>query len=633
MKPEEIVQILRNARDAYYNHGNSPLSDEEFDRLESELKSLEPRHPYFSAIGSETDAEEEKTTHVYPMLSANKVKNAVQLEDWMRRLSLPEGTSFILEPKIDGISASLLYREGKLRHIATRGDGIRGKNITYIRQYLNFLPPEIPTGDISGLRDVEIRGELFLPRNFQQEEESFSGNEDTANLRSLRNMAAGLIGRKDKRSGVSAVRFLAYQIQPVGVLPSESRKLEFLKNAGFPVIPYIIATAFSEMELYFNHYMNSLREEWEFETDGLIVSVGDNSLFEEINSRWVVDHHNHYAVAIKPPPSSRISTLHQILWQVSRLGNVIPVAVFDPVVIGGATIRRATLNNLANVKALKLAGNDRLKIERANDVIPYVAENLSHTEDNPGKKYDPDLIPSQCPSCASVLEEKETHLFCSNPECPEKIIQKIFFWAQKSQMDNIAEATIRSLYDRIGVRSIRDLYRLSREDILALEGFQEKKADNFIRQMQKSRKMDFQDFIASLGIPGVQRKSLQKLGILSPSDFISFQDDSYVIGKNILEWRSIPANAELFAELVDIMEFPQNVSTTEKPGVVFTGEGPMPRKELEKKAREMGFEPSGSVTKKTAVVVTSDPQSSSSKMKKAREWEIPVKTYPEFFSS
>jgi len=261
-----------------------------------------------------------------------------------------------------------------------------------------------------------------------------------------------------------------------------------------------------------------------------------------------------------------------------------------------------------------------------------VAENLSHTEDNPGKNYDPDLIPSRCPSCESVLEEKETHLFCSNPECPEKIIQKILFWVQKSQMDNIAEATIRSLYDSKNVRSIRDLYRLSREDLLALEGFQEKKADNFIRQIQKSRKMDFQDFIASLGIPGVQRKSLQKLGILSPPDFLSFQDDSYVIGKNIMEWKSIPANAELFAELVDIMEFPQNVSTTEKPGVVFTGEGPMPRKELEKKAREMGFEPSGSVTKKTAVVVTSDPQSSSSKMKKAREWGIPVKTYPEFFS-
>jgi len=370
MKPEEIVEILRNAREAYYNHGNSPLSDADFDRLESELKSAEPRHPYFSAIGSETDAEEEKTSHIYPMLSANKVKNTVQLEDWMRRLSLPDGTSFILEPKIDGISASLLYREGKLHHIATRGDGNRGKNITYIRQYLDFLPPEIPTGEISGFRDVEIRGELFLPRNFQQEEESFSGNEDTTNLRSLRNMAAGLIGRKDNRSGVSAVRFLAYQIQPVGVLSSESRKLEFLKNTGFPVIPYTTVNSFSGMEQYFNKYMDSLREEWEFETDGLIVSVDDNSLFEEINSRWVVDHHNHYAVAIKPPPSSRVSTLQQILWQVSRLGNVIPVAVFAPVVIGGATIRRATLNNLANVKALKLARNDRLKIERANDVFP-----------------------------------------------------------------------------------------------------------------------------------------------------------------------------------------------------------------------------------------------------------------------
>lgn len=621
---DELVELLFSARDAYYNGLEPIMSDDQFDNLEEKLKKINPENSYFKKIGIETEDDQEKVTHAHPMLSSNKVKNIIQLKDWIDRLKLPTDTEWIIEPKIDGISCSILYQKGKLVHIATRGNGYRGKNITYINHYTKHFPTEIKNSIFSKIENLEIRGELFLSKK-----DDFAKKEENKN-RPLRNLCAGLINRKEKRDEIKSVKFLAYGIYPNGILKSESEKIEELSRTGFSVIPYFLVRQINEIENNLNEYLHSLREKWEFETDGLIISINDNNLFEEINSRWIVDRHNHYVIAVKPPPVYKITKLLDVHWQISRFGNLIPVAIFESVRIGGAVIQKATLNNLNNVKEMLLQREDELKVERANDVIPYVAENITGKSDFERKDYDPSLIPDHCPSCSTKLKETGIHLICPNGNCPERRIQQILFWVQKSGMENIAEKTIRFLYEKSYIKSIKDLYTVKKEDLLDLDGFQEKKAENFIHQIKKTKRMSFEDFISSLGISGVQKKSLIKLKILGLKEFLDFDDDTYVIGQNIIEWKNQSANIELLQELISFIKFSESNSEKGRK-VVFTGKGPFSRKEAEKKATEMGYLPTSTVSKDLNILVTDDLNRASSKMKKAKQYGIEVLTYEDFF--
>ncbi|HOH38572.1 MAG TPA: hypothetical protein PLV17_13260, partial [Spirochaetota bacterium] len=373
-------------------------------------------------------------------------------------------------------------------------------------------------------------------------------------------------------------------------------------------------------------YLDRLRSEWEFETDGLIITVNDSSLFDEIDSRWVIDHHHHYSIALKPPSESKETSLERIEWQVSRQGNAVPVAVFSPIVIGGAKIERASLANAAAVKSMRLRTGSRLLVERANDVIPYVKENLSKNDD------ETDLIISECPSCSSKLTDSGVHIKCSNPDCPEVNIQKILFWVKESAVENISEATIRKLFELGLVKSISDLYSLKAES-LDIPGFAEKKTANFISEISKSRRMTASAFISKLGIPLVQSKTLAKLSIRSIDDFISFNDETYVVGRNIIEWKNDSANMSYFNEILAAIEI---VSIEEKETngkICATGKGPLPRNELAKIITDAGYEFSDTVTKDLSILLCDDVNSSSSKIAKARKLGIKIMTYDEFFSA
>jgi len=369
-----------------------------------------------------------------------------------------------------------------------------------------------------------------------------------------------------------------------------------------------------------------LRSEWEFETDGLIITVNDASLFDEIDSRWVIDHHHHYSIALKPPSESRETSLERIEWQVSRQGNVVPVAVFSPVIIGGAKIERASLANASTVRSMRLKEGSKLLVERANDVIPYVKENLSRNDD------ETDLIISDCPSCSSELFDSGVHIKCINPICPEVNIQKILFWVKESAVENISEATIRKLYELGLVKSISDLYSLKAES-LDIPGFAEKKTANFISEISKSRKMTASEFISKLGIPLVQSKTLAKLSIRSIDDFLSFNDETYVVGRNIIEWKNDSANMNYFNEILSAIEIEASEEKEILGKICATGKGPLPRNELAKKIADAGYEFSDAVTKDLSILLCDDVNSSSSKIEKARKLGIKIMTYDEFFSA
>ncbi|MDC7223443.1 MAG: hypothetical protein PQJ60_06845 [Spirochaetales bacterium] len=618
MTVKEIVRQLEEARLAYYNEGTPLMSDSAFDELEDLLRSLDPGNGYFSTVGSAGEETGGKIVHSIPMLSMGKAKKAADVHKWMDRLDLGEDLVYCLQPKIDGLSATCRYREGKLIYTASRGDGAVGQDISHIAAFMEDIPETI---DFTR-GDVEIRGELYLPKDTSYDTKG----------KPLRNNCVGLINRKEDREDLKHVRFVCYQIvsdDPELIPPRESEKIALLAREGFHTVEYSRVT-YTDVEGVYESYLEKDRDRWLYETDGLIIAVDDNSLHEEIDGRWVVDHHHHYAIALKPPAAGKETTLLGVEWQISRQGNLIPVANFEAIELGGANLERASLHNAQFVRDLLLAKGDRLIIERANDVIPYVRANLSN-EKRSAESHIHILIPQRCPVCDSPLEDRGVHIHCTNRDCPERRIQSILYWVRQSDMEQIAEGTIRQLYREERVRSIRDLYTLKEEDFVDLEGFGEKKISNFLNQAAKKKHMTALELIGKLGIPLVQQKALKKLGIATLEDFRKFDDDTYIIGQNIIAWREDRENGEFLEELLQVIEIEEG-QTASLGEICMTGKGPLGRKELIARAEQKGYAVGSSVTKATVLLVCDDPEGTSSKLQKARKNGIPLVSYEEFLA-
>ena len=619
MTADEIVRQLEEARQAYYNEGKPLMSDSAFDEMEDLLRSMDPGNPYFSSVGTEEgESDGSKIIHPHPMLSMGKAKTAPEVHKWMDRLSLGEDTVYCLQPKIDGLGATCRYREGKLLYTATRGDGTAGQDISHVASYMKDIPPAI--GFTTA--DVEIRGELYLPKDTSYDTKG----------KPLRNNCVGLINRKEERYDLKYVRFVCYQIVSAdeSAVPSrESDKIALLEREGFNTVEYRRVT-YGDVEQIYRDYLESDRDRWLYETDGLIFTLDDNTLHDEIDARWVVDHHHHYAIALKPPAAGKETTLKNIEWQISRQGNLIPVACFEPIELGGATLERASLHNAQFVRDLMLVSGDRMIVERANDVIPYVRANLS-SESRKADSFIHILIPRRCPVCGSPLEDRGVHLHCTNRTCPERQIQAILYWVRQSDMEQIAEGTIRQLYRENRVKSIRDLYTLTEEDFAGLEGFGEKKITNFLSQTTAKKHMTALELIGKLGIPLVQKKALKKLGINSLDDFSRFSDDTYIIGQNIIAWRDDRENREFLEELLQVIEIEEG-NDRGKGEICMTGKGPMGRKELTELAAGKGYSVGSAVTKSTVLLVCENPEGTSSKLQKARKNGIPLISYEEFIS-
>ena len=274
---------------------------------------------------------------------------------------------------------------------------------------------------------------------------------------------------------------------------------------------------------------------------------------------------------------------------------------------------------------------DELLIERANDVIPYVKENLSST-DREGELFFSNLAPEKCPVCSSPLLNEGVHLKCSNPDCPERKIQTILYWVKESGMEQVAEATVRVLFERHIIDNVSDLYSVTRADLMGLEGFGDKKINNFLEQVQKVSSMTAPELISKLGIPLVQQKALKKLGIRTMDEFLEFEDESFVTGQNIMAWKKNEDNLRFLENLRKVVDLKDMDESGAKGQVCMTGKGPLGRKELQKIIEERGYEFSSSVTKSTHILLCEDPEGTSSKLQKARKNGTQLLSYEDFLS-
>lgn len=608
-KVQDLVIKLIQAKEKYYN--DEPImSDEEFDILENELRKLDPENDYFNIVGIPTQGE--KVKHIIPMLSINKSNAIEEVENWYNKI-LDEKVKLIIEPKVDGGSSTNKFNNGNLQYIATRGDGFEGRIRSHLKDYVKDI-----IKNISEKKEIEIRGEFYLPQTT-----TLPNPEQTP----LRNLANGLINRdKSDLDSLKYLRFVAYQLYGTDI-KTESEKLEYMKKLGFHTVPYIVVNSIKEIEEYFEEYKSSLRMKWDFQTDGLIIAVNDNSLYDKIDSKYIVAHHHHYNIALKPPSESKWTSIEGITWQISRNGNIIPVVNVSPVIIGGATIKNVTANNFENIEKLKLNKGDKIHISRANDVIPYLIESVAM--ENKSK-----LIPIACPSCGILLEVKGVHLNCTNKNCPEKNIQQITYWVEKNNMDEVAEATIRILYEEKLIKNIIDLYNL-KDKVQSLrkkiDGFGKKKIENLLTQIEKSKSMTIPQFLARLGIELVGEKAIKKLGIKTEQEFWNFNDLTYKIGQNLINFRE--NNITYLLNLMSMLNIKNLAEKGEnKMKVCMTGEGPDTRKNLIIKLNSMGYEFSPSITKETNILICEDTKGNSTKLQKARKLGIKLVNYEEFFS-
>lgn len=605
---QELVDLLIKAKEAYYN--NEPImTDEEFDEKEEELKKLDPDNSYFILVGIQ--AKGLKIKHEIQMLSMNKAKTVEDVKTWLNKI-LDKRVELLVEPKIDGLSCSIVYNNGYIQYIATRGDGKEGQDITHIKDYIDV------TKAINIKEKIEVRGELYLPKNTQ-----FQNTEN----KSLRNLAVGLINRKTDRDDLKYIKFIAYQLYGISC-KFEFEKIKILSELNFDVVEVKKVGSIKELQSYYELYLSSLRDQWLYETDGLIIIVNDISLHEKIDSKYTISHHHFYNIALKPPSEGKVTTLVDVEWNITRKGNYIPVGIIEPIQIGGVEIKRVSLHNAKTINDLQLCIGDKILVIRSNDVIPYLKEVTEHVGD-----YDDSILIKKCKSCGSDLVEQGVNIICTNHEnCKAQQLERIIYWVKQSNMEQISDETIRTLFEKNIITKISDLYRLTEDKLIGIEGIGDKKIANILEQIEKSKIMNIKQFVSKLGIDLVGEKSVEKLGIRTIDDFWKFTDSSLKIGQNIINFRNNNTNfINDILSVVTIKEINNNSNRALKGLVCMTGTGPKSRKELIDDIEKMGYTFSPSVTKDVSILICEDPTSGSSKLQKAVKLGIKLMSYEEFF--
>lgn len=354
---EELADYLRLQKKKYYE-GAADISDAEFDELEEYLRQLDPTHPYFSEVGA--PVEEGKIRHEQPMRSLTKSKTIEKVTKWLNK-RFKNGIDVLVQPKIDGVSISTKYENGYALYSATRGDGVIGKDVSHLIEGVEDIPQTVPV-----MEEFEIRGETYLPRDTEYAAER--------EHKSLRNIAAGIVNRKKDSGDDKYLKFVAYDV--VGLpFNTEEEKLQFLNEVTPNTVVYEKVGTVEGIQSIYEEYEESKREALNYDIDGLVIKINDVELQQSLETGN--PHHPNFAIAYKFPPQSGESVLRDVEWTTGETGKITPIGHFDPVIIGGRTITKATLHNQNRLEYLQLEIGDVIEVSILGDVIPGITANLS----------------------------------------------------------------------------------------------------------------------------------------------------------------------------------------------------------------------------------------------------------------
>ncbi|MFC2074195.1 NAD-dependent DNA ligase LigA [Campylobacterota bacterium] len=613
----ENIKTLNKYAYYYYVLDDPLTTDEEYDKLYHLILSFEEENPDLVEKDSPTQRVGDvisdgfnKAPHLSKMWSLEDLFNSEDLQKWLDKVSkLSENISFYCEPKFDGASLNLIYENGELSQAITRGDGVMGEDITQNAKTIRSIPLRIEYK-----KRLEIRGEVVIFKDEFEKiniERSKSGESLFANPR---NAAAGSLRQLDPR--VTSSRNLVFLPYGIGANELEfsllSEKMEFVYSLGFRKPPLrSLAKGFDEIEAIYEQ-MKDEREGFAMMLDGMVIKVNQIEAQEEMgytvkNPRW--------SSAYKFPAIEKITTIKDIILQVGRSGAVTPVAVVEPTPIEGVVVERASLHNFDEIDRKDIRIGDKVIILRSGDVIPKIIKVLTHERTDSIKAY---ARPTECPVCSSELLDEGALTKCQNLECSSRVVNSIIYFASKPclNIDGLGDKIVETLFEEGLIMSVIDLYSLSLEQLLALEGFKQKKSQNLIEAIENSKGKECWRFVNGMGIEHigeVASKALCEnfgLGFVSvdKEQLLSIDGIGEEMAESLLEF--VRVNGEYIQRLQDVLKPKEPEAKTEAienpfkgKTVVLTGSMSESRGNIKTMLEELGAKVSGSVSKKTDYLI------------------------------
>ena len=643
---EQLCAEIEKHNYSYYVLDNPTIEDYDYDMLMKRLKQLEADFPQLvtplsptQRVGGMAQSSFEKVAHDVQMGSLQDVFSVEELRDFDNRVRQQVKPLYIVEPKIDGLSVSLEYRDGEFVRGSTRGDGFIGEDITANLRTIKSIPLKLK----EKLPFIEVRGEVYMPKKsfaelVEQQEEN--GEQPAKNPR---NAAAGSLRQKD--SSVTAKRKLdifIFNIQQVegAEISSHKQSLEFMSGLGFKVIDGYKAFDNIEDAIKRIEEIGESKPKLAYDIDGAVIKVDDFAQREILGKTSKVPK---WAVAFKYPPEEKETLLTEIEVNVGRTGALTPVAVFEPVQLAGTTVSRATLHNQDNIDSLDLAVGDTIVVRKAGEIIPEVLRVTKRNEGRPTFR-----IPSKCPVCGTetVRDEDEAVIRCPNIDCPAQLLRNIEHFASRNAMniDGLGEAIVEQLVTNGFVKTVADLYTLTMQDLLTLEGFKEKSAANLLNAIEKSKSNEPDRLIFALGIKGIGQRSAtllcQRFGSVEAimnaelSDISAIENFGEVLADSVYRAMREPHRIKLIERLREYglnMTYSKQAKGDTFAGLTFVLTGTLPtmtREQAKEIIESLGGKCSGSVSKKTSIVLAGE--DAGSKLTKAEQLGIRIIDENEF---
>ena len=626
-KMEELINIINKASNEYYVDDNPSITDQEYDDYYRQLLTLEEKYPELKKeasptlrVGGKVLEKFEKVKHETPMLSFDDIFNEDEIVSFDERIrkTCPNAT-YTLEPKMDGLSGSLLYEKGILKRAATRGDGLIGENITDNVKTIKSVPLKL-NKEI----DIEVRGEIYMSKK-SFEDCNKKRKENNENLfANPRNAAAGSVRQLDSK--IAAKRnldFMAYFLPNPSKygIKTQSEALDFLKELGFKTNYKLngIAKNVNDIISYIDN-LSTKRDSLPFEIDGVVLKVNNLDDEEKLGFTQRVPR---WGIAYKFPAKEVLTKLKEIKFTVGRTGKITPNAIFSPVHVAGSIVSKATLHNEDYCLDKDVRVGDIISIRKAGDVIPEVVE--VKKERRVGSEIPFKMI-ENCPMCGMVLEKKDSNYFCTNKLCPARKIEALIHFVSRDTMniEGLGERIIEDFYNMKFINSISDIYKLyeHKEDLIELEGFGEKSVNNLLSSIEHSKENSLEKVLFALGIRHVGKKTakilakryknIDNLINASLDELTNINDIGEIIAKSVRKYLDNKDNIKLINELKEVgLNFSYNEGeiNDKLDGMTFVLTGTLEkykREELTKLLEDKGAKVTSSVTKKTTGVIVGD---------------------------
>ena len=645
-RAKELRDLLNYHSHKYYVEDNPEIGDYEYDMLQRELAAIEKEFPELitpdsptQRVGGSADGLFEPVTHAVPLESLQDAFNLdeVRAFDSRVREMFPDA-QYVVEPKIDGLSVALEYENGVFVRGATRGDGAVGEDVTANLRTVNSIPLRLKSE-----ATITVRGEVYMPKNVFASivEEQEQNGEKT--FKNPRNAAAGSLRQKNPKITASRkLDIFVFNTQKYdgSEISGHKQSIEFLKTLGFKTVPF--CNKFSDIDGVIGELarIGEIRSSLPFDIDGAVIKVDSFAQRAEIGStakfpRW--------ALAFKYPPEEKETTVVDIEVAVGRTGVLTPTAVFEPVLVAGSTVSRATLHNQDFIDEKDIRLGDRVVIRKAGDIIPEVIRVVSHAENS--VKYS---LPTVCPSCGAnvIREEDEAAVRCVNPECPAQLLRNLIHFCSRDAMDieGMGDAVLEKLVSSGMLTKASEIYTLKKEDFMTLEGFKDKSSQNLVDAVENSKKNDLSKLVFALGIRHVGQKagklladhfgSMENLMNADLEQLTAIEGFGGIMAKSVADFFALEQSKR---EIEALAAYGVNmVSQKEKidnrfEGKTFVLTGTLPtysRNEASEIIEKFGGKTASSVSKKTTYVLAGE--EAGSKLVKAQSLGITILTEEEF---